>query len=251
MTRWSDPDPVASGSFWALEAQAWPRGTWLLCRVLGLRPGSSRGPKASCSVSALGGGWAAMQPAGALWTVGPSPPVQSPLREPLVSLPGALGSRWPGPRLPLPPLFPPQRERWLRSPTPPTRVSPAGGGGKAKVSGRPSSRKAKSPAPGLASGDRPPSVSSVHSEGDCNRRTPLTSRVWEDRPSSAGGWRGAAQAGCRATCHMLGGCPVTSLWGARSQACAREAAARRPGRPSPGPQMVRTLRTRAREKERA
>lgn len=64
---------------------------------------------------------------------------------------------------------------------------PAGGGGKAKVSGRPSSRKAKSPAPGLASGDRPPSVSSVHSEGDCNRRTPLTNRVWEDRPSSAGG----------------------------------------------------------------
>ncbi|XP_057602317.1 nuclear receptor corepressor 2 isoform X16 [Hippopotamus amphibius kiboko] len=61
-----------------------------------------------------------------------------------------------------------------------------GGGGKAKVSGRPSSRKAKSPAPGLASGDRPPSVSSVHSEGDCNRRTPLTNRVWEDRPSSAG-----------------------------------------------------------------
>lgn len=61
-----------------------------------------------------------------------------------------------------------------------------GGGGKAKVSGRPSSRKAKSPAPGLAPGDRPPSVSSVHSEGDCNRRTPLTNRVWEDRPSSAG-----------------------------------------------------------------
>ncbi|KAM5311382.1 nuclear receptor corepressor 2 isoform 7-T9 [Glossophaga mutica] len=61
-----------------------------------------------------------------------------------------------------------------------------GGGGKAKVSGRPGSRKAKSPAPGLASGDRPSSVSSVHSEGDCSRRTPLTSRVWEDRPSSAG-----------------------------------------------------------------
>ncbi|XP_032099722.1 nuclear receptor corepressor 2 isoform X8 [Sapajus apella] len=66
-----------------------------------------------------------------------------------------------------------------------TLTSP-GSGGKAKVSGRPSSRKAKSPAPGLASGDRPPSVSSVHSEGDCNRRTPLTNRVWEDRPSSAG-----------------------------------------------------------------
>lgn len=73
-----------------------------------------------------------------------------------------------GPTQPLPALF------------------PTGGGGKTKVSGRPSSRKAKSPAPGLASGDRPPSVSSVHSEGDCNRRTPLTNRVWEDRPSSAG-----------------------------------------------------------------
>ncbi|XP_036870295.2 nuclear receptor corepressor 2 isoform X15 [Manis javanica] len=65
-------------------------------------------------------------------------------------------------------------------------ITGAGGGAKAKVSGRPSSRKAKSPGPGLASGDRPPSVSSVHSEGDCNRRTPLTNRVWEDRPSSAG-----------------------------------------------------------------
>uniref|UniRef100_A0A8C3IQ41 Nuclear receptor corepressor 2 n=1 Tax=Chrysemys picta bellii TaxID=8478 RepID=A0A8C3IQ41_CHRPI len=61
-----------------------------------------------------------------------------------------------------------------------------GGGGKPKIAARPNSRKAKSPAPGLSSGERPPSVSSVHSEGDCNRRTPLTSRVWEDRPSSAG-----------------------------------------------------------------
>ncbi|XP_021113299.1 nuclear receptor corepressor 2 isoform X3 [Heterocephalus glaber] len=67
----------------------------------------------------------------------------------------------------------------------PALTSP-GSGGKGKVSGRPSSRKAKSPAPGLVSGDRPPSVSSVHSEGDCNRRTPLTNRVWEDRPSSTG-----------------------------------------------------------------
>uniref|UniRef100_A0A7M4FNR7 Nuclear receptor corepressor 2 n=1 Tax=Crocodylus porosus TaxID=8502 RepID=A0A7M4FNR7_CROPO len=61
-----------------------------------------------------------------------------------------------------------------------------GGGGKPKMAARPNSRKAKSPAPGLSSGERPPSVSSVHSEGDCNRRTPLTSRVWEDRPSSTG-----------------------------------------------------------------
>ncbi|XP_067163353.1 nuclear receptor corepressor 2 isoform X9 [Apteryx mantelli] len=65
-------------------------------------------------------------------------------------------------------------------------ITGAGGGGKPKIAARPNSRKAKSPAPGLSSGERPPSVSSVHSEGDCNRRTPLTNRVWEDRPSSAG-----------------------------------------------------------------
>ncbi|XP_053327902.1 nuclear receptor corepressor 2 isoform X3 [Spea bombifrons] len=60
-----------------------------------------------------------------------------------------------------------------------------GGGGKHKIS-RPNSRKAKSPAPGQPSGERPPSASSVHSEGDCNRKTPLTNRVWEERPSSTG-----------------------------------------------------------------
>ncbi|KAL8180184.1 UNVERIFIED_CONTAM: hypothetical protein K2H54_010169, partial [Gekko kuhli] len=60
------------------------------------------------------------------------------------------------------------------------------GGGKPKIAARANSRKAKSPGPGLSSAERPPSVSSVHSEGDCNRRTPLTNRVWEDRPSSAG-----------------------------------------------------------------
>uniref|UniRef100_H3B377 Nuclear receptor corepressor 2 n=1 Tax=Latimeria chalumnae TaxID=7897 RepID=H3B377_LATCH len=58
------------------------------------------------------------------------------------------------------------------------------GGGKPKVTNRSSGRKTKSPGPGLSSGERPPSVSSVHSEGDCNRKTPLTNRVWEDRPSS-------------------------------------------------------------------
>ncbi|XP_054852699.1 nuclear receptor corepressor 2 isoform X2 [Eublepharis macularius] len=60
------------------------------------------------------------------------------------------------------------------------------GGGKPKIAARANSRKAKSPGPGLSSAERPPSASSVHSEGDCNRRTPLTNRVWEDRPSSAG-----------------------------------------------------------------
>uniref|UniRef100_A0A2D4L1Z8 Uncharacterized protein n=1 Tax=Micrurus paraensis TaxID=1970185 RepID=A0A2D4L1Z8_9SAUR len=61
------------------------------------------------------------------------------------------------------------------------------GGGKPKAAARANSRKARSPAPGLSSTiERPPSVSSVHSDGDCNRRTPLTNRVWEDRPSSTG-----------------------------------------------------------------
>ncbi|PIO38366.1 hypothetical protein AB205_0202130 [Aquarana catesbeiana] len=60
-----------------------------------------------------------------------------------------------------------------------------GSGGKPKIS-RPNSRKTKSPAPGQSSGERPPSASSVHSEGDCNRKTPLTNRVWEERPSSTG-----------------------------------------------------------------
>lgn len=62
----------------------------------------------------------------------------------------------------------------------------AGGGKSSKGNGRSNGRKAKSPAPGLSGVERPSSVSSVHSEGDCNRRTPLTNRVWEDRPSSTG-----------------------------------------------------------------
>uniref|UniRef100_A0AAX7TQC4 Nuclear receptor corepressor 2 n=1 Tax=Astatotilapia calliptera TaxID=8154 RepID=A0AAX7TQC4_ASTCA len=61
-----------------------------------------------------------------------------------------------------------------------------GGTKSSKGSGRSNGRKAKSPGPGLSGGERPSSVSSVHSEGDCNRRTPLTNRVWEDRPLSAG-----------------------------------------------------------------
>ncbi|KAM9744671.1 nuclear receptor corepressor 2 isoform 3-T4 [Menidia menidia] len=61
-----------------------------------------------------------------------------------------------------------------------------GGSKSSKGNGRSNGRKAKSPGPGLSGSERPSSVSSVHSEGDCNRRTPLTSRVWEDRPLSAG-----------------------------------------------------------------
>lgn len=111
-------------------------------------------------------------------------------RAAVVSLCGGPGGRQPGPH-------PPRSHRSSAVFTVQRGPFPAGGGGKAKVSGRPSSRKAKSPAPGLASGDRPPSVSSVHSEGDCNRRTPLTNRVWEDRPSSAGGRGGWCLAGCQ------------------------------------------------------
>uniref|UniRef100_A0A8C4R6J9 SANT domain-containing protein n=1 Tax=Eptatretus burgeri TaxID=7764 RepID=A0A8C4R6J9_EPTBU len=60
-------------------------------------------------------------------------------------------------------------------------------GGKPKISLRPNSRKAKSPGPvGQVYGERPASASSVHSEGDCSRRTPLTHRTVEDRPSSTG-----------------------------------------------------------------
>lgn len=61
-----------------------------------------------------------------------------------------------------------------------------GGSKPSKGSGRSSGRKAKSPGPGLSGSERPSSVSSVHSEGDYNRRTPLTNRVLDDRPLSAG-----------------------------------------------------------------
>uniref|UniRef100_A0A3B3CAN1 Nuclear receptor corepressor 2 n=1 Tax=Oryzias melastigma TaxID=30732 RepID=A0A3B3CAN1_ORYME len=61
-----------------------------------------------------------------------------------------------------------------------------GGSKPSKGSGRSNGRKAKSPGPGLSGSERPSSVSSVHSEGDYNRRTPLTNRVLEDRPLSAG-----------------------------------------------------------------
>lgn len=88
------------------------------------------------------------------------------------------------------------RSRPVLSDSPSPQASPSGllrvpcvsaGGGKSSKSGGGSNgRKAKSPGPGLSGGERPSSVSSVHSEGDCNRRTPLTNRVWEDRPSSTG-----------------------------------------------------------------
>ncbi|XP_051970895.1 nuclear receptor corepressor 1-like isoform X1 [Xyrauchen texanus] len=58
--------------------------------------------------------------------------------------------------------------------------------GKQKLQSKASSRKSKSPNPGQAytAGERPSSVSSVHSEGDYHRQAP--SWAWEDRPSSTG-----------------------------------------------------------------
>lgn len=63
---------------------------------------------------------------------------------------------------------------------------PGLGVGKQKLIGKSSSRKSKSPIPGQGylGTERPSSVSSVHSEGDYHRQTPVW--AWEDRPSSTG-----------------------------------------------------------------
>lgn len=61
--------------------------------------------------------------------------------------------------------------------------------GKQKLQSKASSRKSKSPNLGLAygGGERPSSVSSVHSEGDYHRQTQSqTQWSWDDRPSSTG-----------------------------------------------------------------
>lgn len=57
---------------------------------------------------------------------------------------------------------------------------------KQKLIGKSNSRKSKSPIPGQGylGTERPSSVSSVHSEGDYHRQTPVW--AWEDRPSSTG-----------------------------------------------------------------
>ncbi|XP_035290951.1 nuclear receptor corepressor 1-like, partial [Anguilla anguilla] len=73
-------------------------------------------------------------------------------------------------------------ERQEASPSPNTGMS----AGKQKLLGKANSRKSKSPNPGqgYAGGERPSSVSSVHSEGDYHRQAPAW--TWEDRPSSTG-----------------------------------------------------------------
>ncbi|XP_076851752.1 nuclear receptor corepressor 1-like isoform X5 [Brachyhypopomus gauderio] len=65
-------------------------------------------------------------------------------------------------------------------------ASPSPNTGKQKLPSKASSRKSKSPNPGQAysSGERPSSVSSVHSEGDYHRQA--ASWTWEERPSSTG-----------------------------------------------------------------
>ncbi|KAJ3589422.1 hypothetical protein NHX12_010267 [Muraenolepis orangiensis] len=59
--------------------------------------------------------------------------------------------------------------------------------GKQKQQSKAASRKSKSPnlGQGYAGGERPSSVSSVHSEGDYNRQA-AAGWAWEDRPSSTG-----------------------------------------------------------------
>lgn len=148
------------------------------------------------------GRWASGQPEGALHIVLSTALVETPASRRMAGsghLVDLFG--FPGPEL----LFPlprgpreagvraspssrsPQHETCPHSPAGPTSVClPAGGGGKAKVSADPAAEK-PSPQPQawhLGTG-HPPSPRCP--EGDCNRRTPLTSRVWEGRPSSAGG----------------------------------------------------------------
>uniref|UniRef100_A0A673BE88 Nuclear receptor corepressor 1 n=1 Tax=Sphaeramia orbicularis TaxID=375764 RepID=A0A673BE88_9TELE len=69
---------------------------------------------------------------------------------------------------------------------PPSVCDPTG---KQKLQNKSGSRKSKSPSlgPAYGGGERPSSVSSVHSEGDYHRQAPAqTQWSWEDRPSSTG-----------------------------------------------------------------
>uniref|UniRef100_A0A8C2G173 Nuclear receptor corepressor 1 n=1 Tax=Cyprinus carpio TaxID=7962 RepID=A0A8C2G173_CYPCA len=80
--------------------------------------------------------------------------------------------------------------------------------GKQKLQSKASSRKSKSPNPGQAysAGERPSSVSSVHSEGDYHRQAPTW--AWEDRPSSTGSMQFPYNP---LTMRMLSSTPPTSM----------------------------------------
>uniref|UniRef100_A0A6I8NE81 Nuclear receptor corepressor 1 n=1 Tax=Ornithorhynchus anatinus TaxID=9258 RepID=A0A6I8NE81_ORNAN len=84
----------------------------------------------------------------------------------------------------------------------------SGGVGKQKLIGKSNSRKSKSPIPGQGylGTERPSSVSSVHSEGDYHRQTPVW--AWEDRPSSTGSTQFPYNP---LTMRMLSSTPPTSL----------------------------------------
>ncbi|XP_019401307.1 PREDICTED: nuclear receptor corepressor 1 isoform X2 [Crocodylus porosus] len=79
---------------------------------------------------------------------------------------------------------------------------------KQKLIGKSSSRKSKSPIPGQGylGTERPSSVSSVHSEGDYHRQTPVW--AWEDRPSSTGSTQFPYNP---LTMRMLSSTPPTSI----------------------------------------
>uniref|UniRef100_A0A674IDW5 Nuclear receptor corepressor 1 n=1 Tax=Terrapene triunguis TaxID=2587831 RepID=A0A674IDW5_9SAUR len=84
----------------------------------------------------------------------------------------------------------------------------SGGVGKQKLIGKSNSRKSKSPIPGQGylGTERPSSVSSVHSEGDYHRQTPVW--AWEDRPSSTGSTQFPYNP---LTMRMLSSTPPTSI----------------------------------------
>uniref|UniRef100_A0A8C3QLJ1 Nuclear receptor corepressor 1 n=1 Tax=Cyanoderma ruficeps TaxID=181631 RepID=A0A8C3QLJ1_9PASS len=79
---------------------------------------------------------------------------------------------------------------------------------KQKLIGKSNSRKSKSPIPGQGylGTERPSSVSSVHSEGDYHRQTPVW--AWEDRPSSTGSTQFPYNP---LTMRMLSSTPPTSI----------------------------------------
>uniref|UniRef100_A0A4W5M326 Nuclear receptor corepressor 1 n=1 Tax=Hucho hucho TaxID=62062 RepID=A0A4W5M326_9TELE len=89
-------------------------------------------------------------------------------------------------------------------------ANPSPSMGKQKLQSKANSRKSKSPNPGqayaAAGGERPSSVSSVHSEGDYHQQPPAWS--WEDRPSSTGSMQFPYNP---LTMRMLSSTPATSI----------------------------------------